>query len=68
MSSKWESLIDGARELDSGVAVEAVLAELLTRFDACGASDQPGYGIAELLRALLAAWGDDEKLWAVAEA
>ena len=69
MSSGWESLIDGARDLDRGADVEAVLADLLTRFDACGASDQPGYAVAELLRALLAAWGDDEEdeLWALGE-
>jgi hypothetical protein len=59
MSSEWESLIEGARELDRGVPVEAVLEELLTRFDMHGASDLPGYAVAELLRALLAAWGDD---------
>jgi hypothetical protein len=69
MSSEWDSLIDGARELDRGVPVEAVLEELLTRFDACGASDLPGYAVSELLRALLAAWGDDDgdDLWAVGE-
>jgi hypothetical protein len=29
MSSAWESLIDGARELDRGVPAETVLTELL---------------------------------------
>ena len=66
MSRLWQSLVDGARDLDRGAGVEEVLTELLTRFDACGASDPPGYAVAELLRALLAAWGEDEEdeLWA----
>lgn len=69
MSRAWESLIDGARELDRGGPVEAVLSDLLARFDVHGASDQPGYAVAELLRALLAAWGDDEEdeFWALGE-
>ena len=66
MSSVWQSLIDGARDLDRGAAVETVLTALLTRFDIHCASDPPGYAVAELLRALLAAWGEDEEdeLWA----
>ena len=67
MSSVWQSLIDGARDLDRGAAVETVLTELLTRFDLHCASDQSGCAVAELLRALLAACGDDEELWAVSE-
>jgi hypothetical protein len=66
MSSEWESLIDGARDLDRGKDGKAVLADLLRRFDACGASDAAGYAIAELLRALLAAWPDDDD-WLIGE-
>jgi hypothetical protein len=58
MSDKWDWLLDGARDLDRGIAVEAVLAD--TRFDVHGVSDQPAYAVAELLRALLAAWGNDD--------
>lgn len=61
MGSEWESLIDGARDLDRGGDAEAILAGLLRRFDACGASDPAGNAVAELLRALLAAWPDDEE-------
>ena len=66
MSGVWQSLIDGARELDRGAAVETVLTELLTRFDLHRASDQSGCAVAELLRALLAVCGEDEEdeLWA----
>ena len=69
MSRLWQSLVDGARDLDRGAGVEEVLTELLTRFDIHRASDPPGYAVAELLRALLAAWGEDEEdeLWADSE-
>ncbi len=69
MSRLWQSLIDGARDLDRGVAVEEVLTELLTRFDIHCASDQPRYAVAELLRAPLTAWRDDEddEFWADSE-
>ncbi len=66
MSRLWQSLVDGARDLDRGAAVEEVLTELLTRFDIRCASDQPRYAVAEPLRALLTAWNDEEEdeLWA----
>jgi hypothetical protein len=67
MNNGWESLIDVARDLDRGDDVEAILADLLSRFEACGASDQPGYAVAEFLRALLAAWPDEEDDWLVGE-
>jgi hypothetical protein len=68
-NQEWEWLLDGARDLDRGIDVAAVLTDLQTRFDVHGASDQPAYAVAELLRALLAAWGDDDggDLWAVGE-
>jgi hypothetical protein len=60
MNNGWESLIDAARDLERGDDGKAILADLLTRFEACGASDQPGYAVAAFLRALLAAWPDEE--------
>ena len=48
MSGVWQSLIDGARDLDRSAAVETVLTEPLTRFDVHCASDQSGCAVAEL--------------------